>query len=128
MVIATFLERQERFRKYDDDGAPKLVKASMAGPAEFIPKSSGKQPISIYCVQVDLIMTNRILFTTHDVLEAVVTFPPSENGRQRIEGKIWSSNRLYSYALACKPVPFTPFPELEQLRAQRRRALGKADT
>jgi hypothetical protein len=127
MVIATFLERQERFRKYDDDGAPKLVKASIAGPADFTPRFSRKPPISIYCIQVDLIMTNRMLWLTHDVLEAVITFPPGENGRQRIEGKIWSGDRLYPYAMACKPVPFTPFSELEQLRAQRRHALGRAD-
>jgi hypothetical protein len=128
IVIATFLERQERFRKYDDDGAPKLVKASIAGPAEFTPKFSGKRPISIYCVQVDLIMTNRILFITHDVLKAIITFPPGENGGQRIEGKVWSAGRLDSAPAACNPVPFTPFPEPEQLRTQRRRALGKADS
>jgi hypothetical protein len=115
MVIATFLERQERFRKYDDDGAPKLVKASIAGPADFTPRFSRKPPISIYCIQVDLIMTNRILWMTHDVVKAVITFPPAENGRQRIEGKIWSGGGLDSYSMACKPVPFTPFSELERL-------------
>jgi hypothetical protein len=126
MTIATFLEGQERFRKYDDDGAPKLVSARIAGPAEIAPMFSVKR--TIYCVQVDLIMTNRMLWVTHDILEAFVTLLPGENGGQRIEGKVWSIDQRGSSALPCNHVPFTPFPELEHLRAQRRHALGKTDS
>jgi hypothetical protein len=126
MTIATFLERQERFRKYDDDGAPKLVEARIAGPAEAAQPSSRKQPI--YCIRVDLIMTNRILWVSRDALEAVITFPPpGENGEQRIQGRVWSVT-THAGSTSCNHVPYTPFPELEQLRAQRRHALGKADS
>lgn len=128
MVIATFLERQQRFRRYDDDGAPKLVKAGIAGPAEFKAMFSSKPPITIYCVQVDLIMTNHNLWATHDVLEAFVTFPPGENGQQRIEGAIRSADRLSPVSDKCSRAHFIPFPELEQIRARRRQALGKADS
>jgi hypothetical protein len=128
MVIATFLERQQRFRRHDDDGAPKLVKAGIAGPSEFKAMFSSKPPITIYCVQVDLIMTNRHLWATHDVLEAFVTFPTGENGQHRIEGAVRSADRLNSVSDKCSRAPFTPFPELEQIRARRRQALGKADS
>jgi hypothetical protein len=127
MAIASFLERQERFRKYDDDGAPKLAKAIIAGPAEYTPAFSGKPPISIYCVEVDLIMTNRHLWATHAVLDAVITFPPSENGKQRIEASVRSVDRLKSASAKCIQAPYAPFPEIEQLRDRRRHALGKVD-
>jgi hypothetical protein len=125
MVIATFLERQEKFRKYDDDGAPKLINARIAGPTQ-LPRMDPPQPI--YCIQVDLIMTNRILWITHDPLQAVIKFPPSENGTQRIEGKVWSLRQSPSASTTCNHVAYTPFPELKHLRAQRRHALGKADS
>jgi hypothetical protein len=125
MEIATLLERQETFRRYDDNGAPKLVNARIAGPTQ-LPQLSPPQPV--YCIHVDLIMTNRFLLTTHDQLLAVVRFPPSENGKQRIEGQVRSLSTAPSASATCNNVPYTPFPELEQLRAQRRRALGKADS
>jgi hypothetical protein len=128
MVIATFLESQKRFRRHDDDGAPKLAKAGIAGPAEFKAMFSSKPPITIYCVQVDLNMTNRNLWATHDYLEAFVTFPPGENGQQRIEGEVRSIGHLKPVSDQCSGAPFTPFPELEQIRAKRRQALGKADS
>jgi hypothetical protein len=128
MVIATFLERQQRFRRYDDDGAPKLVKAGIAGPSEFKAMFSSKPSITIYCVQVDLIMTNRHLWATHDVLEAFVTFPPGQNGQHRIEGAVRSVDRLNPVSDKCSRAAFTPFPELEQRRARRRQALGRADS
>jgi len=61
MTIATFLEGQPLFRKYDDDGAPKLVNAKIAGPILGLRKSAPEQPV--YCIQVDLILTNRNLTT-----------------------------------------------------------------
>ena len=125
MVIATFLERQEKFRKYDNDVAPKLLDARIAGPTVH-PRMSPPQPI--YCIQVDLIMTNRILWVTHDPLQAVIKFPPSENGKQRIDGKVWSLRSSPTASARCNDLPYTPFPELERLRAQRRHALGKADS
>jgi hypothetical protein len=128
MVIATFLESQKKFRRYDDDGAPKLVKAGIAGPAQFKAMFSSKPPITIYCIQVDLIMTNHNLWATHDPLEAFVTFPPGENGQQRIEGEVRSMDRLNAVSDKCSRAPFIPFPELEQIRARRRQALGKADS
>jgi hypothetical protein len=125
MVIATFLERNERFKKYDDDGAPKLINARIAGPTQLATMSP---PQPIYCIQVDLIMTNRILWITHDPLQAALKFPPSENGKQRIEGKVWSLHHSPRASATCNHVPYTPFPELEQLRAQRRHALHKSDS
>lgn len=124
MAIATVLASNVRFRRHDDDGAPKLVNARIAGPAEVKGTSSRKQPI--YCVHVDLILTKRFLWITRDDLEAVVTFLPGENGGQRIQGRVWSVAG-HSSRSACDPVPFTPFPELEQLRAKRRHALGRTD-
>lgn len=120
MAIATFLERQERFRKYDNEGAPKLIDARIAGPTE------DTQPF--YCVYVNLVMTNRILWVTHDALLAVVSFPPSDNGQQRIVGRVKSLTVTLSASATCHNIPYTPFPELEHLRAQRRHALGKSDT
>jgi hypothetical protein len=125
ILIATFLERQALFRRYDDDGAPKLVNARIAGPTQ-LPQLTPPQPA--YCIHVDLIMTNRVLWVTHDPLVAVVRFPPSENGKQRIEGQVKSVSTAPSASATCNHVPFTPFPELERLRAQRRHALGKADS
>jgi hypothetical protein len=122
-TIARFLEGVQRFRKYDDEGAPKLVKARIAGPVEVTRMFSDKH--LIYCVEADLIMTNRVLWVTHDVLQAVIKFLPGENGGQRIQAQVRSVDRLHT---VCNQVPFTPFPELEQLRTQRRHALGKADS
>jgi len=124
-IFASFLEAQPRFRKYDDDGAPKLVKARIAGPVFGLRASHPKQPI--YCVQVDLIMTNRSLATlwaTHEPLEAFVTFVLDENGGERIEGQVRS---VTNFSSTCHDAPFMPFPELEKVRAQRRRALKRAD-
>jgi len=125
MVIAAFLETQAPFRKYDDQAAPKLVNAKFAGPAPVLYGSNRKQPI--YCIQVDLIMTNPVFLATVDSLEARITFPPPENGGPRIQGQVWSIRGTGMSSKTCNNVPFTPFPELEQLRAKRRRALGKAD-
>jgi hypothetical protein len=67
-ILANFLEGQKPFRKYDDDGAPKLVKARIAGPVLGLRESNPKQPLD--CVQVDLIMTNHPLATTVKPLRA----------------------------------------------------------
>jgi hypothetical protein len=124
-ILANFLEGEKPFRKYDDDGAPKLVRARIAGPVLGLRESNPKQPL--YCVQVDLIMTNHPLATlwaTHDPLEAVITFLPGENGGARIQGQVLS---VTNFSRTCHNAPFAPFPELEQVRAQRRRALKRAD-
>jgi hypothetical protein len=127
MTIATFLEGQPRFRKYDDDGAPKLVNARIAGPVLGLRKSVPEQPF--FCVQVDLILTNRNFLTTlwasRDELETNLTFIATEDGGVRIQGQVAS---VTTGSATCHDMPFTPFPELEQVRAQRRRALGKADS
>jgi len=125
MTIATFLEGQPRFRKFDDDGAPKLVNAKIAGPILGLRKSVPEQPV--YCVQVDLILTNRILWVTGDELDAVITFIASEDGGVRIQGQVTSVSGRQGLP-TCNNMPYTPVPELEQVRAQRRRALGKADS
>jgi hypothetical protein len=122
MTIATFLEGQPRFRKFDDDGAPKLVNAKIAGPILGLRKSVPEQPF--FCVQVNLILTNRILWVTQDELDAVITFIASEDGSVRIQGTVIS---VTTGSATCHDRPYTPFPELEQVRAQRRRALGKVD-
>ena len=128
MAIATFLEGNERFRKHDNEGAPKLAKAVIAGPADYKGVFSNRPPVTVYCVQVDLVMTNPHLWATHDYLSAVITFPPSENGSpQRIHGVFRSINTLTPSAKCADVAPYTPFPELEQLRARRRHALGKPE-
>lgn len=128
MAIATFLEGNERFRKHDNDGAPKLAKAIIAGPADYKGVFSNRPPVTVYCVQVDLVMTNPHLWATHDYLNAVITFPPSENAKQqRIHGVFRGVNTLTPSSKCADQAPYTPFPELEQLRARRRHALGKTD-
>jgi hypothetical protein len=128
MAIATFLEGNEKFRKHDNDGAPKLVKAIIAGPADYKGVFSSRPPVTVYCVQVDLVMTNPHLWATHDYLSAVITFPPSENGKQqRIQGVFRSVNTLTPSSKCADQAAYTPFPELEQLRARRRHGLGKTD-
>ncbi|HTO63639.1 MAG TPA: hypothetical protein VMM15_20560 [Bradyrhizobium sp.] len=122
MEVAAFLEHQKRLGWYDDDGAPKLADAWIAGPTQDL---SPRQPT--YCVYVDLIMTHRILLATHDPLLAIVRFPPSEAGKQRIEGHVRTGVSRPSASSRCNDAPYTPFPELEHLRDQRRHALGKTD-
>src|SRR4051794_6362792 len=127
MAIASFLEGSQQFRKHDDDAAPKLTKAIIAGPAEYKGLFSNKPPVTVYCVQVDLLMTNPHLWATHDYLTAVVTFPPGENGKQPIHGVFRSVRTLEPSGKCAGQAAYAPFPELEQLRARRRHALGKPD-
>ena len=125
MAIASFLEQQERYRKYDKDGAPKLTGAQIAGPAKV---SRLQPPQPVYCVYVDLIMTNRFLWVTHDTIFAIVKFPPSDNGPQKIVAQVRGGIGPPSATSTCFKEHYAPFPEIEHLRAQRRHALGKSDT
>jgi hypothetical protein len=130
MSIATFLEGHKWFREYDDDGAPKLAKAKIGGPREvggiLVPKRT------VYCVRADLIMTKRnplvTLWATHSDLQAVIEFLPAENGAQRINGTVYKIGGNYVGFGPCDYFKYTPFPELELVRAKRRQALGKADS
>ena len=56
----------------------------------------------------------------------VIKLPVSDDGKQRIEGIVRSvMNDIVPSE--CGAVRYTPFTELEQLRDQRRHALGKTD-
>jgi hypothetical protein len=128
MSIATFLEGHKWFREYDD-GAGKLTKAKIGGPREVGGVFSPKQ--TVYCVTAELIMTNRnpllTLWATHSDLQAVVELRPGENGTQRIKGTIYKVGAHSGFA-PCGSFKYTPFPELEMVRAKRRHALGRADS
>lgn len=130
MSIATFLEGHKWFREYDNDGAGKLTKAKIGGPREVGGVFSPKQ--TVYCVTAELIMTNRnpllTLWATHSNLEAVVEFLPGENGAQRIKGTVYKVGGNYVGFAPCASFKYTPFPELEMVRAKRRHALGRADS
>jgi hypothetical protein len=121
MEIASYLERQPRLREDEAQGAPKLVKASIAGPVQ-IQLNSSMPAATIYCVEVDLIKTNPLFLSTHDVFEATINFR-TVDGKQRIGGAYRTTKRTGTGK--CKGASYTPFPELEQLRNKRRHELGK---
>jgi hypothetical protein len=122
--IAAFLEAHKWFREYDDDGAPKLTNAKIAGPLEVGGMVSPKG--QVYCVKADVMLAKPILFVRRSSLIAVVTFATDHNGVERILGRVIKTSGAGPDV--CFFARYTAFSELELVRAKRRQALGKADS
>jgi hypothetical protein len=117
--IAEMLEADNSIRGLIAGGAAKISEAQLAGPFEYTTKkmfSSETTTQTLYCAQVRLALP---LSPGNTVLVRVEH--PKEGG----ERMVMTFSR-YSH-FECHKVAWKPFPEIIQLRVQRRRALGNAD-
>jgi hypothetical protein len=111
--IALLVELLAGYRPIEDDRAPRLVNAQIAGPiADALPlQGSGE----VYCVRADIDPKfSGILLGTKTTRVTVEARP---NGTMSV--------RARSVAGAFCTGTYGPFPELEQQRAKRRKAMGK---
>jgi len=111
--IALLVELLAAYRPIEDDRAPRLVNAQIAGPiADALPLQGAG---AVYCVRADIDPKfSGILLGTKS---ARVTVEARPNGTMSV--------RARSVAGAFCTGTFGPFPELEQQRAKRRKAMGK---
>jgi hypothetical protein len=117
--IAEMLEADYSIRGLLAGGAAKISEAKLAGPFEYTTKSmfsSETTTQTLYCAEVKLALP---LSPGTDVLVRVEH--PKEGGERMVMtfGRYFPSQ--------CGKVDWKPFPEIVQLRTQRRRALGNAD-
>ncbi|HEV7409297.1 MAG TPA: hypothetical protein VGO01_12500 [Bradyrhizobium sp.] len=121
-AIAQMLEGNFAFRGPLDDGAPRLVEAKLAGPFDYTHKtslfSSTMVTETLYCASSGVKVS--IFPPAHRT--ALIRVLQAANG-ERLQATI---NLKYAPS-ECYRAEYKPFPEIEQLRTQRRRALGKAD-
>ena len=111
--IALLVELLAAYRPIEDDRAPRLVNAQIAGPiADALPLQGAG---AVYCVRADIDPKfSGILLGTKTTRVTVEARP---NGTMSV--------RARSVAGAFCTGTYGPFPELEQQRAKRRRAMGK---
>jgi hypothetical protein len=117
LAIAAMLERHFAYRTLFD---VKLINAKLAGPFEYAEKSlftAKTWTSTLYCTSVQLDVALSIIPV---VRTAVIRVVPSGNGFERLNARNQSP-------FECGDAKYGPFPEIEQLRARRRKALGKAD-
>ncbi|HEV7409296.1 MAG TPA: hypothetical protein VGO01_12495 [Bradyrhizobium sp.] len=117
--IAEMLEGHYSIRGLLAGGAAKISEARLAGPFEYTTKSmfsSETKTQTLYCAEVKLALP---LSPGTDVLVRVEH--PAEGG----ERMVMTFSRYFPSQ--CGKVDWKPFPEIVQLRTQRRRALGNAD-
>jgi hypothetical protein len=117
--IAEMLEGHYSIRGLIAGGAAKISEARLAGPFEYTTKrmfSTETTTQTLYCAQVRLALP---LSPGNTVLVRIEH--PKEGG----ERMVMTFSR-YSH-FECHKVDWKPFPEIIQLRVQRRRALGNAD-
>ena len=121
-AIAEMLEGNIGFRGVVDDGAPKLAEPKFAGPFDFTRKtglfSSTTVTETLYCVSAGV----KWSFVPTVYRTAVIRVVKVANG-ERLQAKIGLNYPPFE----CNRAEYKPYPEIEQLRAQRRRALGKTD-
>jgi hypothetical protein len=116
--IAAMLEGNLRFRGALLGGAGKLANAKLAGPFEHtVPRifSATDTTVTLYCATATLPMGSE--------RSAVITVIHPPEGGERLMASI----SMLGLPHQCRNADFKPFPEMEQLRVQRRRALGYAD-
>jgi hypothetical protein len=117
--IAEMLEGHYSIRGLLAGGAAKIAEAKLAGPFEYTTKSMFSSETStqtLYCAQVILALPLNPGKTV-----VVRVEHPKEGGERMVM-------RFSNYApFECHKVDWKPFPEIIQLRTQRRRALGNAD-
>jgi hypothetical protein len=118
--IAEVLDSHHYLRGMISGGAAKIVDARLAGPFEVTGKRffwSETSTETMYCATAKLMVP----IPSYPFALIRVEHPPE--GGERMRARI-------GYAInyeECRNVEYKPFPELEQLRVQRRRALGHAD-
>jgi hypothetical protein len=120
--IAEMLEGNLVFRGILDDGAPKLTEAKLAGPFEYTYRSlfSSKTPTrTLYCASADV----SVSFFPPVRRTALIRVQKTSGGPERLR----ATGDLKYAPFECRDAKYGPFPEIEQLRAQRRKALGKTD-
>jgi hypothetical protein len=118
-VIAVMVERHLTFRGALLGGAAKIANAKLAGPFEHTyPRifSATNTTVTLYCATATLLPMG-----AQPTALITVIHPPE--GGERMTGRV-STLTLPS---ECRGADFKPFPEMEQLRTQRRRALGYTD-
>ena len=117
--IAKMFEGHYWLRGMSDGGAAKFAEAKLAGPFEFTNRSIfSQQPTTrtLYCVEGKLAL---MLSPTRTAL--IEIDHPKEGGERMIM-------RMNGYTpFECNKADYKPFPEVEQLRRQRRQALGHPD-
>ncbi len=120
--IAEMLEGNIYFRGAVDDGAPPLVEPKFAGPFDFTRKTGlfswTTVTETLYCVSAGV----KWSFVPTAYRTAVIRAVKAAEG-ERLQAKIGINYPPFE----CNRAEYKPYPEMEQLRAQRRRALGKAD-
>jgi hypothetical protein len=121
-AIAEMLEGNLYFRGLVDDGAPKLAEPKFAGPFDFTRKtslfSSTTVTETVYCVSAGV----KWSFVPTVYRTAVIRVVKVAEG-ERLQAKIGLNYPPFE----CNRAEYKPYPEMDQLRAQRRRALGKDD-
>jgi hypothetical protein len=119
-AIAEMMEGNIYFRGAVDDGAPPLVEPKFAGPFDVTRRtglfSSTTVTEPVYCVSAGV----KWSFVPTVYRTAVIRVVKVAEG-ERLQAKIGINYPPFE----CNRAPYTPYPEMEQLRAQRRRALGK---
>ena len=119
-AIAESFEAHRWNRGLIAGGAAKIAEAGLAGPFEYTTKkmfSSETISQTLYCVKVRLDLP-----LAPPQIALIRVERPKEGGERmlmtmRVPGDPWE----------CRKADYKPFPELAQLRTQRRRALGHAD-
>jgi hypothetical protein len=119
--IAEMLEGNLAYRLLD----VKLTDAKLAGPYVVVSRnlfSGSTYEDRYYCVTANL---NLFYLPFPYPRTAVVRVKQAENGSENLRAAI-GLNRPPSECSA-RTINYVPFPEMEQLRARRRQALGKTD-
>ena len=116
------LEGNLYFRGVVDDGAPKLVEPKFAGPFDWTHKtglfSSTMVTETLYCVSAGV----KWPIVPAVQRTAVIRIVKVAEG-ERLQVKIGINYPPFE----CNRAEYKPYPEMEQLRARRRHALGKTD-
>ncbi|MHB8268034.1 hypothetical protein [Bradyrhizobium sp.] len=117
--IAAMLEGNLRYRGALLGGAGKIANAKLAGPFEHTyPRifSATDTTVTLYCA------TATLLPSGNEPSAVITVIHPPEGGE-----RLMASISTLMLPHQCRNADFKPFPEMEQLRVQRRRALGHAD-
>ena len=121
-AIAEMLEGNIAYRTLLD---VKLTDAKLAGPYVVVSRnlfSGSAYEDRYYCATANLDLPYWPLPYPRT---AVVRVKPAENGSENLRAAIGLSSPPSE--CSARTINYVPFPEMEQLRARRRQALGKAD-
>jgi hypothetical protein len=118
-AIAQMLEGNIYFRTLFD---VKLINAKLAGPFPYETRnflfSTETHTETLYCATAEF----DFIGIQSPTRRALIQVAHASNGSERLVANI----SKYSH-LQCRNANYGPFPELEQARARRRKALGKSD-